>query len=278
MRHELADAPHAERLGPLAAQRQRVGVLEAERRRDAHAVLALERSRHVGEQLRARRRRAAAPENRGPERPRVVHVDVDLAGAQRIEQDRRAEPVERLRGLPRLALEEGREQLRQHVLLGEGLGADANRPRCGRRLPLHGRERGDHERDEQRQPDAASACGCARARRARAGRWSGRGRARAARRRRSPTTTERLVARLQPAEDQVAEARRTHRRRERRGADRPHRGRAHARHDHRQGQRQLDAPQLLAPASCRRRAPPRAAPDPPPRCPSACCAGSAARA
>ena len=73
-----------------------------------------------------------------PQRAGIVDIDIDIAGLQRVEDDGGAEAFARGGGEAR-RLQSLRDQRRQNILLGEGLGADDvgrwrarhSRPACG---------------------------------------------------------------------------------------------------------------------------------------------------
>ena len=164
------------------------------------------------------------------------------------------------------------DQRGEHVLLGEGLGADhVSRRRRGKA----GRQRGEHQRDQPRgaESGAGTAAPGERALHQRQQLVDGE------RQRRGGDAAEHdehPVLRLQAGEDVIAEAGLADRRRQGRGADHPDRGGADAGHDHRQRQRQFDIAQRLPAGSRRGRARRRAAADRARRARSRCCASPAA--
>ena len=200
---------------------------------------------HLLEHRRARAGGAVALHDRRPDRARVVDVDVDLAGAQRVE----ARPSSRATARAatrsaRLAASRRPEDLGQHVLLGEGLRADRDRalaaPAARQAHAARPRvEQASAARRERRPRAPPPRADAALEQRGSAASSASASAAAAT----QPTSTAASLRVCEPAEDEVAEAGRADRRRERRGADDPDGGRAHARDDHRQRERQLDAQQ-----------------------------------
>ena len=239
VRGELADALDAELARVRGAHAERVGVLEAERRGDLDRVLAAQELRDLGEHARAVLGKLRAVHQRRVDRARVLDVDVDLVRAQRVEGDGRAERGERARRQAGRLRDPRGEQLGEHVLLGEGLGADHDlargEARRGRREAQRGPRAQPREQPERAGDERAAPLAQARLERAdqlvEQQRERGGGRA--------ADADRDVVACLEAAEDEVPEARRADRRRERRGADDPDRRRAQPRDDHGHRERQL---------------------------------------
>ncbi len=238
MRCEVGNRADAERLGTLARHHQRIGVFKTEfaEQRD---LLPRQRRFQFGEQFLARPD-VGVMKLVGPQRAGIVDIDVDIVGNQRIEDDAGAEPLARSGRKPR-SLQPLRDQRRQHILLGKGLGADhIARRRTGQRGHQRCRDqRGDADA-AQRDADAAAPAKALldqgqqlidRERQYRGGK--------------AAEQHEHPVLGLQAGKDVVAEAGLADRGRQRRGADHPHRRGADARHDHRQRQRQLHGEQGL---------------------------------
>ena len=227
----------------LAAHRDGVGVLEPERTEHADAVVGGEA---IGD-LRADRLGAGpvlAAEHVRPQRAGVVDADVEVAGDERVEHDRRAEAFDDPR-LEACVPQFGGQHASEHELLGERLRADPDRPfearggsrrrRGCRRSARFGVEhrpreaRGDGRDEERERGEAATTRGdgaldepdhqieADRQRRARG----------------TSDDDHGPVAGLQAAEDEFPEAAPADGRRQRRGAHRPDRRSANARYEHR---------------------------------------------
>ncbi len=242
------------------AHGERVGVLEAERADELHAVAVRARSRRPPRAPRARSSgSSAALHDRGPDRARVVDVDVDLAAAQGVERHRGAQGLDDPGRPAGLALDlpariSDRMYCSVKVFAPTVIGTrspDRGRRRERRRprrsthsaassppaTPIRRRSRSREAALEQ--PDQAVQRDRERGRRDAAHQHGGE------------------VARLQPAEDVVAEALGADGRGEGGGPHHPDRGGADARDDHRQRQRQLARGAGAGARSSPRRAPPR---------------------
>ena len=186
----------------------------------------------------------------------IIHIDVDVAGGERVEDDARSRAR---RGVARrgpCAAEPLLDQRGQHVLLGERLGADHVAP-CARRS-MAGQQRGqqdEHEAGAAERDAQAAVLGNA----ALHQRQQLIDHQRQRRRGDAAEQHEHPVLRLQAGEDVIAQAGLADWCRQRCRADHPDRRGADAGHDHRHRQRQFDVAQHLAGRCSRSRVRPRAA-------------------
>ncbi len=176
----------------------------------------------------------------GPQRAGIIDIDVDIARCQRVEDDVGAEAFARGGGEPG-RLQALRDQRRQHILLGKGLGADhVVRRRARHRRHQRGRDQcGDADAADRRANAAAVAQAVFDQRQQLIDRERQHRGGKAAEQHEHP------VLGLQPGKNVIAEAGLADRRRQRRGADHPDRRGADPRHHDRQRQRQLDREQGL---------------------------------
>ena len=245
MVHEVADVPQAQAVGFRRAHGQGVAVLEAERRRQRHAASRLEKFAHLLQHFRAPRSHLGSSHLVRPERARVVDVDVDLSGVQSVERHERAERLHERRRPAGFVLHPAGDGGAQDVLLGEALRTDDDRPfpvaEQGRRERYPGVGVQQSDGSQRRGKASATAPGEADLDRphqpVQQQGQAGGGHA--------ADQDRGVVARLQPAEDVVAETGRPDRGRQRRDAHHPDRRGADARHDDRHRQGQLDQQELL---------------------------------
>ena len=238
-RGQIGDRADAELFGALPRHRQRIGVFEAEvaEQRDvSFRQFLLQRI-----EQRAARHHVGVMKLVRPQRAGIIDIDVDIVGGERVEDHVGAEAAALGRGEAG-GLDPLRQQRRQHILLGEGLGADD----IG---AVRTRQRGAERRRDQCQHAGKSGDDPHMAAQAQAGldqRQQLVDDQRQDRRRDAAEQDEHPVLGLQSGEDVVAEAGLADRSGQRRGADHPHRGGADAGHDDRHRQRQLDHGQRLA--------------------------------
>ncbi len=154
MQPQVADPVHAEHSRAVVPHRERVRVLEAEGAHE-HDAFRREQLVELVELTLPILGRIAVHHGR-PERARVVDVGVEVAGAERVEGDGRAERGAHDRARVGGSRDLPREHLGEDVLLGEGLRADDDR-----RMRAEGerREAGhDGERDRDRSETGTRRC------------------------------------------------------------------------------------------------------------------------
>ena len=236
----------AERLGAVAAHRQRIGIFEAERAEDEHAVARAQLRRSSS----ARIARAGGMSVRWrmlvQSVPPIIDIDVDIARRERLIGDGRAEIVAPL-GAVAGGAAAGARSRSARIYCSEKFLAPittvsppAPAPARAAKASASAAASRPSPADDRASASAAPAPASTSAKQP-VDDERQRRRGRAADQHAHP------VLGLQAGEDEVAEARLADRGRERRRADRPDRGGADAGEDHRRAERQLDQAQALAP-------------------------------